>query len=302
MKKIIIVLISLFIFLSSNAQEETIKDKLYTCMVNHYHGNNIDLNASLDTLENYLILNDILKSNDGNGKVQYYQTIIKTGVIQGVERTSLMDSLALYYPRTDFINNCIFVVNDLDSSQFIKSQFYQTTEKVKNDAEGLIDLVSVSKLILSNLSAKDFEHPYYRANMLLSFVMTSDREQAYIRAIPSADKVTRPKKKDGFIIDITNNSKLLVNDEDIDLKKLELSLLEYLNSNNKKSHILLIINTKTEYDYYLEIHSFVENVYTKFWDQISIKKHNLEFRQLVEKEQNEIQSRYPLRIFEISDK
>lgn len=64
----------------------------------------------------------------------------------------------------------------------------------------------------------------------------------------------------------------------------------------------MIINTKTEYDYYLEIHSFVENVYTKFWDQISIKKHNLEFRQLTEKEQNEIKSRYPLRIFEISDK
>jgi len=77
MKSTITTILITFVLLSCNAQDETIEDKIYSCIVKHYKNNNIDLVASLDSLENYLVFKNILSSKDGSGKIKFYENIIK---------------------------------------------------------------------------------------------------------------------------------------------------------------------------------------------------------------------------------
>ena len=299
MNNVIKTILILFVLLSCKAQDQSIEDKLYSCIDKHYADNNIDLGASLDSLENYLISKNILSSKDGIGKVKFYEDIIRDGQVPGIERIELMNKLADNYYGNSFVKKCLFAKSQTDSSQFIKTQFYKTSEAIKSEIkQGNLSPITVSKAMLSHLSKEDFEKPLYRAHMLISYVMTADRDQAYIRQIPKSLKEVPIPDNQGFLIDLTTKNKLLINGEQIDSEDLKTELLKYFDKFDESTYVRLVANPKTEYSIFSKIHSEIEMAYQKYWDQIALRDYKKEFNKLNSTEQNEIEKQYPIRIVE----
>ena len=265
MNNVIKTILILFVLLSCKAQDQSIEDKLYSCIDKHYADNNIDLGASLDSLENYLISKNILSSKDGIGKVKFYEDIIRDGQVPGIERIELMNKLADNYYGNSFVKKCLFAKSQTDSSQFIKTQFYKTSEAIKSEIkQGNLSPITVSKAMLSHLSKEDFEKPLYRAHMLISYVMTADRDQAYIRQIPKSLKEVPIPDNQGFLIDLTTKNKLLINGEQIDSEDLKTELLKYFDKFDESTYVRLVANPKTEYSIFSKIHSEIEMAYQKY--------------------------------------
>lgn len=299
MKSTITTILITFVLLSCNAQDETIEDKIYSCIVKHYKNNNIDLVASLDSLENYLVFKNILLSKDGSGKIKFYENIIKKGEVPGVERIELMDKLSERYYGNDFVKECLFVKNNIDSSSYIMTNFYKTSEAIKNEVkQGSLSPVTVSKAMLSHLNKDDFEKPLYRANMLISYVMTADKDHAFIRQIPKSVNETPVIDNKGFTIDLTDNNKLSINGRQLESDNIQLELFKYFDKFDDSTHVRLVANSKTEYSLYSKIHSEIQMVYQKYWNQIALRDYKKEFNKLNSTEQNEIKKRYPIRIVE----
>jgi biopolymer transport protein ExbD len=300
MKSIIKTILISFILLSCKAQDESIEGKLYSCIEKHYEDNNIDLDASLDSLENYLISKNILSSKDGEGKIKFYEDIIKNGEIPGIERIELMDDLSNHYYGNDFVKNCLFAKNDLDSLEYIETKFYKTSEAINNDVvkQGHVSPVSVSKAMLSHLTKEDFEKPIYRAHMLISFVMTADKDQAFIRQIPKSSSEALANDNKGFTIDLTTKDKLLINGKQFESEDLQAELLKYIDKFDESTYVRFVANPQTEYGFYSKIHSVIEMTYQKYWSQVALRDYKKEFSKLNSTEQNEIKKRYPFRIVE----
>ncbi len=304
MKNILKAISISFVLLSCNAQEVTIEDNLYSCMVNHYKENKIDLPASLDTLENYLIEKNVLQSKDAKSKIKFYEVIIETGEIPGIEITRLMEKLRESYPIMDSLKKCVFTTSNLDSAEYIKTKFYLTSQKIRSEFNEThtVSPVSVSKAMLLYLTVNDFDQPYYRAQMLLSYVMVAERDKAFTRKIQKHEAVDVLEGEGGFVIDFSDKNELLVNGNNLKIENLEPFLLKYLHSFDKSTHVQLIFSRKTEYDYFEKIHKYVEDAYLKFWGEVSLKEYSHEFHELSAIEQNKIKSRYPKRIIETLQK
>jgi hypothetical protein len=293
MKNIIKTILISFVLLSCNAQDETIEYKLYSCIEKHYADNSIDLVSSLDSLENYLISKNILSSKDGEGKIKFYQDIIKNGEVPGIERIELMDKLFDNYYGNDFVKKCLFTKYGMDSLEYMKTKFYKTSDAINTEVakHGHASPLTVSKAMLSHLTKEDFESPLYRTNMLISYVMTADRDQAYIRQITTSPNTVTSTDNQGYIIDLTVQK--------FESKDLEKSLLKYFTDFDKSTYIRIVTNPQTEYGVFAKIHSVVENSYKKYWNQVAMKEFKKEFNLLNSTEQSEIKKRYPIRIVEI---
>lgn len=288
------------IILGCNAQESSIEDKLYACLVSHYTEQGIDLNESLDSIENYLVEKHILKSKDGLGKIKYYQEIINSGEIPGIMRTSLMDRLAEIYPLKNHTENCIFKTYKLDSVQYMKSTFFQISEKVKKEVDemGELNPAIVTRALLNHLTAKDLEHPYYRAQMLLSYVLVADKDEAYIRQFPKQKVERNVNTKNAFIIDVISRSELQVNGQHMNEKDLEKALLDYLKTFDKTTCVQINTKVNTEYSYLSSINSLVEGAFLKYWDLIALREKRINFQSLNSIDQDKIKGRYPMKIIE----
>lgn len=301
MKYLLSILFIAFFNSNCKAQNDNVTDALFSCLVNHYSNNKIDLITSLDSLENHLILNKILASKDGTGKIQFYETIINTGQIKQTPITGLMETLTEHYPPNDFVNFCIYEVNDFDSLVYKNSIFNQKNVKIERFIHELggLNIVNVSKSIVANNSESDFEIPYYRAQMLLSYLMISDKDQAYLSAIPDSTSTFSTIRKSDLVIELTNQNELRINDKNIAIENLASHLIKYLDSLNEFSYICFVMNTSTEYDFYLNILEKVETEFKNYRNLKALEEYNREFPRLTKTEQNKVIRQYPFRYIEI---
>lgn len=157
-----------------------VEDNLYYCLVEEYLTQGIDLELYLDSIENELILQNILSSKTGEARYAYYEEIV------------LKDKVPSTYPFSSFVViqnaqsrinsiDCINKITKVDSVLFLKSKYFKLTEKMKKLSS--VSPATVSKCYVSTLNENDLEHPFYRAWFILGHVMSTDSDEVYIRNI-----------------------------------------------------------------------------------------------------------------------
>jgi hypothetical protein len=295
---------SLLVVFGCDASEKPIEDELYTCLVQHYADNEVDLPVYLDSLEDYLIREGILTSKSGEGKIEYYRKIIESGQFHYAPQTDFMIILADSYIVNGELVKCLKTKPTFDSLVYYTSEFHLTSQKITEHvtSSGAVNPANVSKAIVANLSANDMDHPFYRAHMLISFVMANDRKKAYIENLP--EKVASPyyPESTGFTIDIGTPDIFLVNNQSIQKDKIEARILSYLEDFNENSHIRFVVSSSTLYQHFAEVHNIITNAYKKRWDQAARKELNAPFDQLSTDQQQYIKEKYPSRIVEVLPK
>jgi hypothetical protein len=159
-----------------------VEDQIYSCLVAEYHKHGVDVEPLLDSLELYYISQGILKSNTGKSKFDFYKEISETGKAPTMKWHKLADSVGQIMYFDQQINQCLRE-NNIDSTDFNESKYLVLMKSFHTIQD--VNLKNAAKAHIEVLTSKDFEHPYYRAHMIISFTRIYEREASFLRLIPN---------------------------------------------------------------------------------------------------------------------
>lgn len=189
MKKQLLFILFAPLLLASCSNEYEVEDALYEHIENKYAQHSYDLESTLDSLEQFYIEEGLIKSGAPKDLRNYFQQNIDEGQLrysQSYEARALLGRVPLSYPELEKV-----ALRKVNGETFDASKFGLISNRIeKNVTEtGQIASSNVAMPHLNVLSAEDFEHPYYRANVLL-FLHTLYypyyvQDQKYIREIPT---------------------------------------------------------------------------------------------------------------------
>lgn len=188
MKRALYISVITLLLVSCN-NDFAVEDQLYKCLKEEFAKNSLNLDHTLDTLETLYIKEGLIESNNSSDYRQYYQRNIDSGRILSL-KDDYSRKLALRVQWSHLsLDSC--ALKRFDKTEFEKSRYGRITNMIDSlvNATGQISSSTVAKSHLQVLSPQDFNHPFYRANILLSlqfnyFNKYLDQDAAYIKNIP----------------------------------------------------------------------------------------------------------------------
>lgn len=181
--------ILMLIVLVSCTNEYAVEDELYSYIEEEFAKNSMNLSEELDTLETLFLAAGLIKSAAPEDYRQYYQGNIDEGMVRVLE-----DPYALTKYRgiiqLSFDKLQIKALRKFDGETYDQSKFGQISHMIDTMARstGQISGSTVAEAHLHFLTPDDFEHPFYRANILLClqsvYFKHYVRNDQYLREIP----------------------------------------------------------------------------------------------------------------------
>ena len=229
-----------------------VEDQLYTCLKGKYKQKGVNLEKELNRLENHLIKYKILENASGEAKIKYYKQIIKEGQIPPLQNIRVLKQLMKVPFSASILSSCQKRAGKKDSAAFAKSRFYKINQNIQMNIAahgGAFSTGTVAKAMIKELTAEDFEHPYYRALMLLLVVQTADRNTTYMRQIPKKLpplQVSPISEKNIFAIVANAKNQIMVRGEILnDPDQISEKIIEYYTKNRdlSKSEMQLVAST-----------------------------------------------------------
>lgn len=305
--RLIIHSLALFLALplfSCSQKKYVVEDELYQCMTDVYASNGISLIELSDSIETFFIGSGLLEDPSGESKVNVYKEIARTGEGPTLPSNSFSTRLTQLQRQLYFTDSCISASN-IDSVTLHNSVFYKAQEKAQElfKKPGGIHPKQAAKLTLETFSSDDFEHPYFRAQFLVSILLTAGKDKAYVRSAP--DQTLGPKT-DGvnhvsLRIDLSQKSKLLVDGKPENLENLEDLIFEHISEDNesRKPYIKILVHQNTSYSSLDACKNMIDLAYNRLRNEVSKTKFNREFNKLNAKQQQEIIEMTPLKVKEV---
>ncbi len=182
-----------FSILSSCSNKYEVEDYLFEEISTEFSNQGLDINTSLDTIESIFIREGLLKTIDPYGFQEFYQANIDSGMMLLPLDERVIDisqRTKIHHFNLDSMGVEKFGVEIFEASTFgrISNEIEQ-----KTNVTGQITNGSVCQVFLDHMELDDFEHPFYRANVLLLlhgyFFVKHVDGQEYIRDIPKSIEV-----------------------------------------------------------------------------------------------------------------
>lgn len=187
--KTVLFFLTFALLLTSCSNEYAVEDELYSHLENEFSKQSLDLEKSLDTLEKLCIEDGILLSTSPSDYRQYYQNNIDQGMLLFIHCDYYNEIMNKVNLRDLDLERC--ALRKFNGEAFDESKFGKISNliKIRTKETGQISSGTVAEAHLEVLSDEDFEHPFYRAGVLLSLqhlyfnrYMSGDRK--HIRPIP----------------------------------------------------------------------------------------------------------------------
>lgn len=184
----IVLVLALFIGACSS-DKYSIEDEIYTCMVAKFDARNIDLDYYLNAIETNLVDQQILKDKSGTSKIEFFKEFAQKEGRMNIDYTADMDSILqfinlhnLTYELTCLGEGGILVKGD--SSDYVYFQKVKQLHKVNSSLikNGQFTVVQIAEGISKVYTAEDYNHPLYRARMLLLTSILAQSHQSYLTA------------------------------------------------------------------------------------------------------------------------
>lgn len=157
----------------------SVEDKLYQCILNEYTDKGVDIETMIDSLEVYCIAQGVLRDESGKAKFDYYKRIAEGNEIPSMWRTELTDSIGKMQLSIADVEACLYDNSGLDSLKIKKSKYYKLRSELEKIKE--VKVQNVAKVYINTLAPADFDHPYFRVTMLITYVRIFDQPSAYNR-------------------------------------------------------------------------------------------------------------------------
>lgn len=182
-------LFAICLILASCSNKFEVEDELYAYIASEFSEKSLDIDKVLDSIELLYIEQGLIESYSPADYRQYFQTNIDEGQLLLLHHEYFLNiskKVTVTYPDLERCALRIF-----DGETFDESKFGQLSEMIisESNASGQMTSGTVAKAYLEVLSDEDFEHPFYRANVLLSlqdiyFEMVKSGDRGYLREIP----------------------------------------------------------------------------------------------------------------------
>ena len=194
MKSLIYLGILNFVFISC-AGQYAVEDELYAYMEQEFASNSLSLPEELDSLESLFLNEGIIESISPEDYRNYYQKNINQGRFR---------ELSVPYRVNNDLSEMSFdklrsyALKKFGGETYKQSKFGRISNIIDTSVHSTeqITFVTVAQAHLEILSTEDFEHPFYRANVLLSlqwiYFNHYLRHEKYIREIPKKIEKIQP--------------------------------------------------------------------------------------------------------------
>ncbi|MDG1334177.1 MAG: hypothetical protein P8P74_17725 [Crocinitomicaceae bacterium] len=186
--KISVLFFILSAILFSCSGEYAVEDELYSYLENEFAKSSRNLEGELDTLEVLFLDEGLLQSASPEDYRNYYQNNIDQGQLIPLQNPHLRTIYGEVELSLDLLERA--ALRKYDGETYDQSKFAKISHMIDTmpRSSGQISSGTVAKAHLHFLSADDFEHPFYRANILLSlqglYFRKYVRNEQYIRPIP----------------------------------------------------------------------------------------------------------------------
>lgn len=189
MTRIYFFLVLVSLITASCTSQYAVEDALYNCIDQEFTNKALNLEDELDTLEILFLDEGLLASASPADYRNYYQGNINQGMLRALENPHLrtiVNQIGINYNQ---LESC--ALRKIDADTYNQSKFGQISNMIDTmtQSTGQITSGTVATAHLKVLTADDFEHPFYRANVLLSLqnlyyqkYLGGDKE--FIRSIP----------------------------------------------------------------------------------------------------------------------
>jgi len=178
----------LILSLVSCTNPHEVEDALYSHIENQFSNNSLDLESTLDSLELIFLNEGLIDSPSPKEYRNYYQQNIDEGELrspQSEDARKWISQVSFTYQELETV-----ALRKVDGETYDESKFGRIAQQIEKETRetGQITFITVAKAHLDILSVDDFEHPFYRANILLSLQRVYFRhyveDRRYIRPIP----------------------------------------------------------------------------------------------------------------------
>ena len=288
-------------FTSISANDKPFEDAVYTCILESYFTQGVDLEKELDILEQQMIKEGLLGGTSGQDKIDYYQRAIESAEFPTLEKREVMDVLYSFPEGIGSLGVCKEDLATQDSLAFQKSTLFLLIHRMEETAKqnGHLDMSTVIETLVETLSAEDLEHPLFRAYTLLTFVTSTERDEVYIRELPEKHVDPESKETCDLTIKITHENNITING----VQLLDEDYLIFLDSfvrsvdNDSLTFCLHFFKTTT-YEAYINARSIIDAVHDSLKSESSYQQYGRDFGQLNSEEQKTIENMYIWKIIE----
>lgn len=187
-KSCLVLLLTFALFSCSG--EYAVEDELYLCLKQEFAKQSLNLDDELDTLEILFLEEGLLASAAPEDYRNYYQKNIDSGMLLSLPNPHLKTVAQDVRLSLEMLERR--ALRKFNGETYDQSKFGQISNMIDTNVRstGQIASSTVANAHLKFLTADDFEHPFYRANILLSlqhlyfhkYIGKGDEE--FIRPIP----------------------------------------------------------------------------------------------------------------------
>ncbi|MFK7785896.1 MAG: hypothetical protein AB8B56_12310 [Crocinitomicaceae bacterium] len=175
--------------LFSCSGEYSVEDELYACIEQEFSSHSLNLEAELDSLEVQFLDEGLIESTAPADYRNYYQENINQGILRSLKNPYAKEKFGEIDLTFEKLERC--ALRKFDSTTYSNSKFGQISNLIDEavHSTGQIASSTVANAHLKILSSDDFEHPFYRANILLSLQIVYYRkyvgsDEEHLRPIP----------------------------------------------------------------------------------------------------------------------
>lgn len=151
-----------------NRSKNTIEDKLMKCVENEFSRENINIRTKLDSLETFLIEQNVLKDTTGQSYFAFFSELEMLG---DHPYRLHKDTISKYYDKTElkllkrcFISSCMGLLRKNKEKDLLSSKIF------KLDSASQTYNGRLASLNQEFIQPKDFNHPFYKTYALFIII------------------------------------------------------------------------------------------------------------------------------------
>jgi len=240
----------------------------------------------------------LIKSNDGYSYYGFYRKVASSDDFPEVPYLTNIENLIKIKPNEYNSTKCLQKLIKIKKKKVEKSKSYLLTLKMNEiTANGEFSPSIVAGAITSILSPSDFDKYYYKAKALLTIAHISSYDE-YTSNNLNSERTFEDKEFLKVSVQINERNEIVYNDEIINGNTLKNELYSFIKQNPNNHLIMFTVEKETLYNFYLDVHSNISDVYSKLRNEKSKEIFERQFSDLTDKEKEEIEEIYPENITE----
>lgn len=288
--------------ISCSRNNYKIESALYSCLLQTYDEQGINLKTVVKEVEEAAFEQGILNGSSGNDYLEYYKTIVIQNEIPSFTIPENMECLVSIHPFEFYDSSCLINNVNFDSAKIANSKLF----KLHNNFNSISNISpsEVASIISGTLSEKDFNNEYYKTLSILILLWTSDIDYGIYRKLPPPNNILAniDSSYAQLAILVRSDDKIFLNDKECPTSKLKEKIKFFINENNPDYLISLRNERSTSYETYIIAQNKITEAINEIRDNYSIEKFNKLYRDLDEDEQKIVQNEYPIKIAEAEPK